>query len=233
MTSHYDDITLNDSMLLDLPMTEGIGTILHDVASPHHLVTLVGAPTWTAQVSGLMTVNFDGETQYAVCANANCADLGFTSEDYTILGVLNWIVDDTSQIVIGRYELSVGGWELYLYQTGSLSIRHHHAATLVGGPPAIPRTGAWSLGWTPGTTWVFGFTRIGSTCQFYRNGLAVATTSDALVDPEATDRDLVIGVRYSKDNNFFKSILYRPRIIGAALTASQHRTAYELIKEWL
>ncbi len=232
MSIHYDDVSINASILLDLPMTEGIGTILHDVAKPHHLVTLVGDPTWTAQVSGLMTLNLDGETQYGVCANANCVDLGFTSGDYTILGVLNWIVDDTSQIVIARYELSVGGWELYLTQgapgvTNYLSLRHHHA----GG--AALRTAQYSTGWTPATTWVFGVSRSGAAIQFYRNGEPVTTIGDLMIDPEATDQDMVIGVRYSKNANFFKSILYRPRVIGAALTASQHKTAYELIKGWL
>ena len=230
MSVHYDDLSMNAEMLLDLPMVEGIGTILHDIAKPHHVVNLVGAPTWTTQVSGLMTLNFDGETQYGVCANANCADLGFTDGDYTILGVLNWIVDEYSQIIIARYELSVGGWELYLTQGvlgNIMTIRHHHA----GG--ASLRTGAYSLGWTPGTTWVFGMTRSGASAQFYRNGEPVTTVSDVLIDPEATTRDLVIGVRYTKNANFFKSILYRPRVIGAYLDASQHKTAYELIKGWI
>ena len=230
MTIHYGDIDVNESMLLDLPMTEGIGTILHDVATPSRLVTLTGAPTWTALASGLMTLNFDGETQYGVCANANCADLEFTDGDYTILGVLNWTVDEYSQIVVARYELSVGGWELYLTQAAGgnyLTIRHHHA----GG--ASLRTAIYSLGWTPGTTWVYGISRHGAAAQFYRDGEPVTSIGDLLIDPEATTKDLVIGVRYSKNANFFKNTLYRPRIIGAALTASQHKTAYELIKEWL
>jgi len=230
MSSHYDDIALNEDILLDLPFLEGTGIITQDVAKPHHPITLVGAPTWTALASGLMTLNFDGTTQYAQCLNANCADLGFTTEDYTILGVVNWTVDDTDQIIIARYELSVGGWELYLTYYGgfhTMTLRHHHAAG------ASLRTGAYSRNWTPDTTWVFGVSRIGTSAQFYRNGEPVTTISDSLIDPEATDQDLVIGVRYSKNNNFLKNMLYRPRVIGAALTAAQHKTAYELIKEWL
>jgi len=227
---HYDDLDINASMLLDLPMTEGKGSILHDVATPSHLVTLVGAPTWTALDSGLMTLLLDGEAEYGVCLNANCGDLEFTNGDYSILGVIDWTVDEYSQIIIARYELSVGGWELYLTQAAGgnyLTLRHHHA----GGVSL--RTGAYSLGWTPGTKWLFGVSRSGSSAQFYRNGEPVETVSDELIDPEVTTRDLVIGCRYTKNANFFKNTLYRPRIAGAALTASQHKIAYELIKEWL
>ena len=230
MTIHYGDMDINASILLDLSMEEGIGAILHDVATPSRLVTLVNAPTWTALPSGLMTLVLNGTDEYGQCLNADCVDLEFTSGDYTILGVVDWTINEFSQIIIARYELSVGGWELYLTNAASLNyltLRHHHA----GG--ASFRTAAYSLGWTPGTKWVFGVTRSGASAQFYRNGEAVTTVSDVLIDPEATTKDLVIGTRFTKGENFFKNVLYRPRIIGAALTAAQHKTTYELIKEWL
>ncbi len=233
MTVHYGDLDINANMLLDLPMTEGIGTTLRDVATPSRLVTLTGAPTWTALASGLMTLNFDGATQYGVCANADSADLGFIAGSYTLLGVFNWTAGgDDSQILIGRYQINVGGWELYLYKTGSMTLRHHHAATTPSGE-ANPRSAQYSLGWAYGTGWVFGVTRVGNSITFFRDGELVATLGDDIVDPEATNQDLVIGTRYSKNDNFFKNMWYRPRIVGAALTAAQHRTAYELIKEWL
>ncbi len=232
MTVHYGDLDINASMLLDLPMTEGIGTILHDVATPSRLVTLTGAPTWTALASGLMTLNFNGTTQYGQCLNADCADLGFTAGDYSILWVMNQTSGDDSQIIIGRYQLDVGGWELYEYVTGIVTIRHHHAGTIVDGHP---RSAAYSTGWTRTNTWVGGLTRVGSSVAMYRNGepLTVLASTGGVTDPEATTYNLYIGKRYSGLENRFKNMLYRPRIIGAALTAAQHKTAYELIKEWL
>ena len=229
MAVHYNDIDINKTnMLLDLPMTEGIGTTLNDVATPSRLVTLVGAPTWTALVSELITLNFNGTTQYGQCLNADCADLGFTTGDYSILCVINWTATPDSQIIMGRYELNVGGWELYLFDDPNyyLTLRHHHA----GG--VATRSACNSSGWTQGTNWLLGISRVGSSAIMYRNGVALTTTG-VLEDPEATTSDLTIGVRYTKNDNYFHNMLYRPRIIGAALTASQHETAYELIKEWL
>jgi len=232
MTVHYDDLDINASMLMDLPMYEGIGTILHDVATPARLVTLVNAPTWTALASGLMTLNHDGATQYGVCANADSVDLGFTAGDYSILWVMNQTSGDDSQVIIGRYQLDVGGWELYEYVTGIVTLRHHHAGTIVDGHP---RSAAYSTGWTRTTTWVGGLTRVGSSVIMYRNGepLTMLASTDGVTDPEATTYDLVIGIRYSKNDNYLKNMLYRPRVVGAALSAAQHKTAYELIKEWL
>jgi len=236
MTIHYDDIGINEDILLDLPMTEGIGTILHDVATPARLVTLVAAPTWTALASGLMTLNFDGATQYGQCLNANCADLKFTAGDYSILCAFNWASGgDDSAIIMGRYQLDVGGWELYLYTTGALTLRHHHAGTLVPLVTGNPRSAAYSMGWAYNTNWVMGLSRVGSDVVMYRNGepLTMFASVGGVIDPEATTYDLVIGARFTKDDNFIKNMLYRPRIIGAALTAAQHKTAYELIKGWL
>lgn len=230
MTIHYGDLKVNEHMLFDLPMAEGIGSILHDVAKPSRLVTMVNGPTWAALASKLMTLNLNGTDQYAQCLNADSGDLGFTTGDYTILGVIDWTILDTSQILIARYELSIGGWELYLTEAAGiyyLSIRHHHA----GG--ATVRTARYSVGWTPGTRWVFGVSRIGGVATFFRQGEPVETLGDILIDPETTTRDLVIGTRFTKDTNFYKNTFYRPRIAGVAFTTAQHKTVYELIKEWL
>ncbi len=189
-------------MLLDLPFREGIGTVTQDVAKPHHPITMVNTPTWAALASGKMTLVLNGSTQYLQCLAASCTDLDFTSGDYSVGGWIKW--GDSahdSQIVIGRYEVSVSGWEVYLTEAGALrylTLRHHHA----GG--ATSRTGAYSLGWAYDTLWHFGISRIGNTALFYRNGEPVATTSDVLIDPETSPKDLVIGVRgTTKDSNYF------------------------------
>ena len=229
MTVLYDSRDIYKEILLDLPFREGIGIITQDVAKPHHPVTLVNTPTWTALDSGLMTLNLNGTNEYLQCVGASCTDLDFTSGDYSLGGWLNWTVNEFSQIVIARYELSVSGWELYLTQAGALNyltIRHHHAAG------ATTRTAAFSLGWTPGTPFFFGMSRSGASAQFYRNGVAVATTSDVLIDPETSAEDLVIGTRYTKDANFFKNMLWRPRLWPKALTALDWRALYELEHGW-
>ena len=230
MSAHYDDILVNANVLLDLPFEEGSGILVHDLAKPHHPVTLVSTPSWEALASGKMAINLDGEADYGQCVAASCEDLDFTSGAYSLGGWLKWTVDEYSQIVMARYELSVSGWELYLTQSAGgdyLTLRHHHAGTLVPLVTGNPRTGAYSLGWTPDTLFHFGVSRDGDSAQFYRNGEAVATVSDELVDPETCDQDLVIGVRYSKNANFYKGPFPRLFVASGALTAKDWRNMYE------
>lgn len=216
MTVHYDDIDVNEDILLDLPFREGTGAITQDVAKPHHPVTLVGAPTWTPLASNLMTLNFDGATQYLECPAADCVDLDFTTESYSIWGWFNWTFPDDSQIIIGRYDVdgpAFSGWELYLYKTGSLNLRHHHAGTIVDGHP---RSAAYSMGWAPGVDWFFGVVRWGAYVAMFRNGVAqtVLSSTGGIRDAEACAEDLVIGTRFTKTDNFFKGMLWRPRVAG-------------------
>lgn len=231
MTVLYDSIGYNQEMLLDLPLREGIGILTSDVAKPHHVVDLINTPTWTALDTGLMTLNFNGTTEYMECEGATCADLDFTSGDYSVGGWFNWAnsIHD-SQILIGRYEVSVSGWEVYLTEAGALrylSLRHHHAAG------ASLRTGAYSLSWAFGTNWHFGISRIGDTAYMYRNGVAVTTTSDTLIDPETSARDLVIGVRgVSKDTNYFSNMRGRIIVSGKALTAEDWSNMYKHQARW-
>jgi len=231
MTIPYDSIKYNQEMLLDLPFREGIGTITQDVAKPHHVVSLINTPTWTALDTGLMTLDLNGTTEYLECDGAVCTDLDFTSEDFSVGGWFNWTnsVHD-SQIIVGRYEVSVSGWEVYLTESGALrylSLRHHHAAG------ASLRTGAYSLGWAYGTNWHFGITRIGTTAYFYRNGVAVTTVSDVLIDPETCARDMVIGVRgVSKDANYFDGMIGRIIVSGKALSAEDWSNMYKHQTRW-
>ncbi len=236
MTILYDSLSYNQEMLLDLPLREGIGIVTMDVAKPHHVVNLINTPTWTVLPSGLMTLNFDGMTEYMECAGAVCADLNFMAGDYSVGGWFNWAdsVHD-SQNLIGRYEVSVSGWEVYLTEAAALrylSLRHHHAGTL---DPITgnPRTSAYSLGWAYGTNWHFGISRIGNTAYMYRNGQPVTTVSEALIDPETSARDLVIGVRgVTKNANFFSNMRGRVIVSGKALTAEDWANMYQHQARW-
>lgn len=226
----YDKLSYNNRMLLDLPFREGVGVVTQDVAKPHHPITMVNTPTWAALDSGKMTINLNGltGTQYLQCLAASCTDLDFTSGDFSIGGWINWTVEEYSQIIIGRYELSDSGWELYLTNSGALnylSLRLHHAAGV------STRTSAYSLGWTPGTDFFFGVSRSGAAALFYRDGEVVTTVSETLIDPESCSQDLVIGARYSKDSNYYKGPFPRLIVAEEALTAEDWRSMYKH-QEW-
>lgn len=132
-------------------------------------------------------------------------------------------------LVLGRYELSVSGWEVYLTNAGGLNyltLRHHHAAG------ATTRTGAYSLGWTPGTLFHFGISRSGPAALMYQDGEPVATVSDALIDPETCAEDLVIGTRYTKNANFYKGPFPRLIVAGEALSANDWRSMYRQQRDY-
>lgn len=228
MTIHYDDVNVNEDILLDLPFREGIGTITQDLAKPHHPVTLVNTPTWTALASGLGVITLNGTNEYIQCVNASSADLGFTTGDYSIGAWFNWQTGDDSQIIAGRYQLNVGGWEIYTYADANLylTLRHHHA----GG--SATRSACYSGPW-PQDTWHFmGISRTGGgNAIHYKNGVALTTTGD-LEDPEATTRDLLLGVRYTKDTNYHKGMLFRPRIWNRIITPAEWLQMYERERGW-
>jgi len=224
---HYDALAYNNGILLDLPFREGVGTITHDIAKPHHTTTLVNTPTWAALGSGLMTLELNGTGEYLEASNASTADLGFTSGNFSIGGWFNWADGYESQIIIGRYEVDVGGWELYLFDDPNwyLTLRLHHA----GG--AATRTACYSSGWTQDIWHFVGISRTGSTAIMHRNGVALATTG-ILEDAEATTRDLVMGCRFTKDNDYFKNKMWGMRVWGSALSASDWLTIYNSESRW-
>ena len=226
MSVHYDDLDINRDIRLDLPLREGAGIITQDVARPHHPVALVGAPAWTTLDSNLGVLTLDG-TEYGESLNADTADLEPTSGDYSVGG---WVYIDTagvdSQIMIGRWQEDVGGWELYHYTNLLMTMRHHHA-----GGVAV-RSGCYSAGWTYNTWHFLGFSRVGANGFWYRNGVSIANIG-VLEDPEATTSDLVIGVRYSKNANFHTGMFWRYRYWGdRALTQAEWAWIYERELRW-
>lgn len=231
MTVFYDDINVNEDILLDLPFREGTGSITQDIAKPHHPVTLVGAPTWTPLASNLMTLNFDGTTQYLECPGADCADLDLTNDVYSIWGWFNWTILDDAQIIIGRYEVDDSGWELYLYRTGSLNLRHHHAGTIVDG---WPRSAAYSMGWTPGVDWFFGVVRLGNMVAMVRNGIqqTVLSSTGGIRNAETCTEDLVVGTRFTKNDNFFNGMMWRPRVASGLVTPTRFNQVYDREGVW-
>lgn len=229
----YDKIVENADILLDLPFYEGVGTITRDQAKPHHQdVLLINTPTWEILASGIGVLAFNGATEYLELANANCLDLDFIAGDYSLAAWLRWEDTTTSEIVMGRYELNVSGWELYLTRTGidSLTLRHHHAGTLVGGNP---RSGCYSVGWIPEIWCFMGLSRTGGgEAIHYRNGIALTMITGGMVDPETCSQDLVIGSRFTKNTNWYRGKLWRPRIWGRILTAAEWFNIFEQERDW-
>jgi len=240
----YDNISYNDSLLLDLPLSEGAGDLVRDQAKARHQdVLLINTPVWDTidgefgfgftngfdLGSGMGVLTLDGVNQYGELDNLDSLDLNFMADDYSLGCWIYWQDNATSDIIMARYQLNVSGWELYLYSGGGavdyLTQRHHHAGTLVGGNP---RSGCYSVGWTSETWHFMGTSRMGGgEALHYRNGVAVTMATGGLVDPETNNNDLVIGCRYSKDADWYKGKMWRPRIWNRALSAAEWLQIFE------
>jgi len=236
-TAAFDKLGTNHQLLLSLPFREGAGVITRDVAKPGHQdVDLVGFPNWISLASGLGALEFDGAADYLECAAAKCADLDFTSEDYSITCWVNHYNTGHFQpkILLARYEVDFTGWETYLESDTGIGVdylehRHHHVSL------AEDRDGCFSTGWTPDSGWAFlGITRSGLYPQHYRNGLPLVMSYgvNGMRDPDACNRDLVIGVRFTKGSNFYLGQMWDPRVWLGELSAIQMMTLYHMNQHW-
>ena len=233
----YDNKSINHQILLDIPFLEGAGPITRDQAKPHHEdIDMINTPTWDTLPSGLGVLELDGTNQYLELANADSLDLDFITTDYSIGCWINWVHNPANddQIIIGRYEVDVSGWELYLYDDPNfyLTLRHHHAGTCPSPPDC--RTACYSAGWTQGTWHFIGISRSGVAQIHYRNGVVLPTSCSAggLTDPESCAQDLVIGTRFNKVTNFFKNQMQGLRVWDRSLSASEWLQLFEHERHW-
>ena len=225
----YDNLPINEDIVLDWPMTEGGSSLIHDQSKSGSIGTFLGAwgPIWPAAIPqpfyGIYM--FRIWTQYINCPAADTTNLNFTSGDYSLSFWIKWAVDEYTQMVMGKYVLDNSGWEAYLDNAGGLdymSVRHNH-----GGTPA--RTSSYSTGWAQNILHLFGYSRTGATAQHYRNGIAIPTTISAggLIDPASSAADdLRVGCRFTEGSNWYNGYLGRPRAWARALNADEHRQLY-------
>jgi len=208
----------------------------YDHSRWHHDVTLHNV-TWTQGHTGVWIPLFNGTSAYMDATHASTEAMGITGgllEGYTIMGWCQWIDTSQSEIIIARYELDVGGWELYLTENAGvyyLTQRHHHAGTIVD---THPRSATNSVGWIPETSYFFTvvFQGNGMECLHYRNGVVLATTSSTgnVRDFESTTQDLVIGTRFTTDANWYESEMGGLRMFNYIMSPAQIRARYHAEK---
>jgi hypothetical protein len=233
----YDNLAYNADILLDLPFREGTGTITQDIAKPHHVMTMVdpgaGSFVWGNEASGIPTLEWvrvgSGVTDGVYIECATCADLDFTTEDYTLMDWIKYTDTSSSISLFNRGLPYETGWEFYIW-SNILQLRHNHA----GG--ATTSTGANYTGIASYIdTWTLvGVSRSGADAQIYINGLPVTTvvSDGGLIDPETSARDLVIGSRTTKTSDWYDGKMERVRIWGRALSATDWMNIYQVEKVW-
>jgi len=130
-------------------------------------------------------------------------------------------------MIAGRYELDATGWELYLFDlpgNGYLTLRHHHVSL------AEDRDGCYSANWVENVWQFMGVSRSGLYPVHYRNGIALPMTYDVngMRDPDSSPEDLVIGARYTKNADYYRSLMKGLRIMGRALSANDWQEMFEM-----
>ena len=230
MSILYDSVPYNREILLDLPFREATGIVTQDMAKPHHPMVMANTPDWATLDSGLGVLDLNGTNEYLYCLAADCVDLDFTG-NYSICGWIKWETGDDSQIVFGRYGIDTGGWELYLYVSGLLTIRHHHATE------ASLRTAAYCSGWTKSVWHFFSLSRTAGalSVDMSRNAEAqiVTRSVDGVLDPDSlATANMVIGVRSTLNDNYFKGLLKGFRAWDRVLSAEEWSTIYAIEKRW-
>lgn len=250
MVKGYDKLSLDHGLLLDLPFREGVGVITRDIARPHHLLTQHdpggGSFAWGNLATGcpyleFVTVGFGGnDGVYLDCPAADTLDLDFTSGDYSIaVWVKHEAVGETKpKIVIGRYViddtilLNNVGWEVYLETNGPhyLELRHHHGSL---GDTPNKRDGCYSTGWAPGPWELLAITRSGLYPKHYRNAVSLEVSYEVtgMRDPDTTDQDLVIGARYTKNQDWYKGRMSNLRIWGRELRKEEIQFIFDMERQ--
>jgi len=224
----YDKLPINTNIVLDLPHFEGSGAVLHDVSRSHHGISLVHAPVWTALGSGYQVLDYDGANDYGDCPAADTVNLNFTNGDYSI-GAWVKFLDNGSDMIIDREGVGIDGWGVYLFDNilgghGYLNLRHNHSSL-----GADVSDNCYSEGWFENNWYFMGISRSGLYPVMYRNGVALTMSYEVsgMQDPDSAVRDLCLGVRYTKNANFYRGQMWRPRIWSRSLPEGEWNAIFE------
>jgi len=221
MTIGYDNVRVNQGLLLDLRFQEGSGLITRDFATPQHKdPTLTGAPAWAQRANGLNVLDFNpGHPDFIQIAGVDSADLDFTTEDFS---ALIWVYLDTNangNVLLGRGLSNTDGWDFGVLNSGAFYMRTNQGGAnqyTAGGPTTL---GAW---------YMLGFVRSNTVVRMYAQGVDVTTTPSTHVDPLTSARKLHVGVSESETSTYaVDGKMYRPRIWSRALPASEIKFIYE------
>ena len=222
MTTGYDNLRVNQAMLLDLQLREGTGTAIADWAKGYRAkLTATGAPTWAFLGSDLAHLSFNSATpDYLVSAAAAATDLDFTSGAFS--GAM-WIAPDAyGNRYLMDHSTAATGWAFYL----AAAAPYLRLYTFNAGPASQYTDGAASLALS---AWqLIGFTRSGAGARIYLNGKDVTATPGTHINPaSAAATDFTIGINSAAAAGFYDGLLWRPRVWGRALAAWEMLALYE------
>ena len=218
----YDNLLVNQELVLDLPFREGTGTITADYSKVYaNAPTLTGAPTWSFLGSDLNYLEFvPGNPDRIVILAADSTALNFTSGDFS--GAV-WI---SPHAYGNRYMMHKGaagtGWGFWLDSASPYIV----FTTEQAGPAYQSTDGCADLALN---AWqLVGFTRDGAAGRVYLNGRDKTVTPATHVNPvSAAAGDFYIGTTVGGGAGWYDGYMWRPRVWKRALSAAEMLAIYE------
>ncbi len=214
----YDN--LNPTALMDLQLREGTGTVLADWAKGYRTKPIHSA-AWAFLANDLSHLVFDAAgPDNIISLAADSTDLAFTSGAFS--GAV-WICPDAYG---NRYFMQKGaaetGWAFWVTSTSPYLV----FTTEQAGPTYQSTLGGANLVLS---SWqLIGFTRNGAAGKIYLNGRDVTVTAATHVNPvDSTAGDFYIGTTVGGGAGFYDGLMWRPRIWGRTLAASEMLAIYE------
>jgi len=225
MSIGYDNISVNQGLLLDLQFKEGSGLITRDFADAHHKdPTLSGAPAWVQLANDLNVLDFDSANpDSVVILAADAVDLNFTTESFTIMLWIksayllqqifakgNWGgpgfgYESFQQVALGQIDFAVHGATDYW-----ISVFNPYPAN------------TWAL-----LTYIKSGTGINTTLNIYANGsLLDKTITGTPLDPTAGAFNFILGDDVVGGFGL-TGRMYRPRIWKRALDPAEIKFIFE------
>lgn len=218
MAVGYDYLQSGWQLLYDLQMGEGYGVVLNDSAKPHHQSLCHGAMAWMQLGNDLNWLSF-------VFANPDfidspdTADLRFTSGAFT-LGMWMYCNAGGNRCLMVKGVPDTDGWYWYLGANWALNLITSQAAAsqTTTTPNAAVTINTWQF---------IAAVRSGASVVQYVNGQASVGTAGTHVDPVAAARELHLGINDAEVAGWWSGGMWRPRIWGRALTATEVKAIYE------
>lgn len=220
MTRGYDNIRHNMNLLLDLQVRKGTGTLPQDYAKPHHVCTMVGAPTWAQLGNGLTYVDFvTATTDHIISVAGVTGDLNFTTGDFSCAV---WIRPDIggNRYLFVRGFIDADGW-VFFYNTSEALVFGTYqfgAAQYTTGTADDVAVNTWVLA---------GMTRSGAMARIYVNGVETTSSYGTHVDPLTSARNLYIGCTDAVGAGWYDGDMWRPRIWARQLSEVGMRAVFE------
>lgn len=224
MSRSIDLEALYQNLVFFLPMQEGGGVLVQDVALPHHPMTMGGSPDWTMLSSGIQVLDFDGSSDFLSGTAATTGDLNYTSQSFSGCA---WVNPDTTatMVFLGKGDNASAGWLVYVTGgylgvetvSGAGSLRDSYSA--VGTVVA----GNWHL---------LGWTRSGTSIRVYiqgRDATAVAASHTTWASSSA--KTFCVG-QMSNDTLRFDGKLTLPCIWSRALAPAEHLELFNRERDW-